>query len=197
MEDQAGKTVRRRRVDAVANRARIIDAATAVFRVSGHQASLEAIARRAGVGIGTLYRHFPSREVLATAVYRHDVDKLVEMATALEDSPDPVSALRTWLRATVEFVATKKGMAAALALSARMPAELTAYSSDRLTDAVGRLLDRATEGNRLGDGVGPQDVLRMLVGLCYEFDMPEWQLKVSLLLDVFVDGLCRSGQIVD
>ncbi len=196
MQDQNARTARRQRADAVANRARVIDAATAVFKISGNQASLEAVARQAGVGIGTLYRHFSSREVLAAAVYRHEVDELVVMADELMAEPDAVLALRKWLHATVDFVAIKKGMSAALALEARMPAELTAYSSNHLTDAVGRLLSRATERSRSHPAIGPRDVLQMLVALCYELDTPEWESKVGVLLDVFVDGLtvdnCRN-----
>lgn len=163
-----------------------------MFRESGQPVSLEAVARQAGVGIGTFYRHFPSREALAAAVYHREVDELVALAGELESDHDPIAALRSWLRATVAFVATKKGMAAALALSARMPADLTAYSSDRLTCAVQRLLGRATEGFPSRADVDAQDVLRVLVALCYEFDAPDWQTKVGTLLDMFVDALCRA-----
>ncbi len=163
-----------------------------MFREGGQPVSLEAVARQAGVGIATFYRHFASREALAAAVYYREVDELVELADRLASDHDPIAALRIWLRATVEFVATKKGMAAALALSARMPADLTAYSSDRLTGAVERLLNGVTKACRSRGDVSAQDVLRVLVALCYEFDAPDWQIKVGLLLDAFVDGLCRE-----
>ncbi len=182
------------RADAAANRERIITAAMSLLADAGPEAGLEAVARRAGVGIATLYRHFPSREALAAAVYHHEVDQLTDLADKLEAHVDPVAALRQWLRATVAFVATKKGMAAALALAVRMPEELTSYSSEQLTRAVGRLLDRAMEGKKPRPGVGSQDLLRMLVALCYEFDFPGWQGKVDLLLDVVVDGLCERAR---
>ena len=95
------------------------------------------MARRAGVGIGTLYRHFPSREALCEAVYRHEVEQLVELARYLEAETAPVEALRRWLQAGVEFMATKKVMAAALAMAAQGSPDLVAYSLDRLTRAVG------------------------------------------------------------
>ena len=99
-------------------------------------ASLEAVARRAGVGIGTLYRHFPTREALFEAVYRREVDELAALAEALNASAEPSEALRRWVKANVEFVATKKGMAAALALAAHNK-DLSAYSFERLSEAGG------------------------------------------------------------
>ena len=92
---------------------------------------------QAGVGIGTLYRHFPTREALFEAVYRREVEQLGELAEQLKGEAAPVEALRRWLRSNVEFVATKKGMVAALALAAHATSELTAYSFERLTKAIG------------------------------------------------------------
>ena len=104
----------------------------------------------AGVGIGTLYRHFPTREALFEAVYRREVEQLGELAEQLMKSEAaPVDALRRWLRSNVEFVATKKGMSAALALAAYRSSELAAYSLDRLTKAVGGLLERAVAAGEI------------------------------------------------
>src|SRR5712672_1116097 len=113
MTDQPALEKRKPRADAIRNRERVLEAAKAVFSQGGPEASLEAVARRAGVGIGTLYRHFPTREALYEAVYRREVEQLVELAKHLETKVAPVEALRHWLRAGVEFMATKKGMAAA------------------------------------------------------------------------------------
>src|SRR5215470_11470439 len=134
MEETALKS-RKLRADAVRNRERVLAAATAVFSAGGADASLEAVAGRAGVGIGTLYRHFPTREALYEAVYQHEVQQLVELASHLETETAPVEALRRWLQAGVEFMATKKGMAAALAMAAQGSPDLVAYSLDRLTRA--------------------------------------------------------------
>ena len=101
----------------------------------------------------------------------------------------PVEALRRWLRANVEFVATKKGMSAALALAVNSTSELTAYSFERLTKAVRRLLDRAVAAGEIRADISPEDLLRALVGMCYLHDQPGWQASVLRLLDVFVDGL--------
>jgi len=189
MPDQSIKTLRKPRADAVRNRERLLEAAKAVFSAGGAEASLEAVARRADVGIGTLYRHFPTREALYEAVYRHEVEQLSELAEQLKGEPEPVEALRQWLRANVEFVATKKGMAAALALAAGPPSELTAFSYDRLTKAVGALLARAAGAGEIRSDIGPGDLLRALVGMCMLHDQPGWQASVVRLLDVFVDGL--------
>jgi AcrR family transcriptional regulator len=189
MADQAAEHARKPRADAVRNRERVLEAAKAVFSAGGADASLEAVARRAGVGIGTLYRHFPTRESLFEAVYRREVQQLGGFAEQLKNEAEPVEALRRWLRSNVEFVATKKGMSAALALAAHKPSELTAYSFDRLTKAVGALLDRAVAAGEIRTDIGPEDVLRALVGMCYMHDQPGWQSTVLRLLDVFVDGL--------
>ena len=191
MDDHADQT-RKPRADAVRNRERVLEAAKLVFSAGGPEASLEAVARRAGVGIGTLYRHFPTREALFEAVYRREVDQLAELARQLADCPAPVAALRRWLHANVEFVATKKGMAVALALAAYGPKDLKAYTSERLTAAVAVLMDRAVATGALRPDIGPGDLLHMLVSLCYGSDAPGWQANVIRLLDVFVDGLSKS-----
>ncbi len=183
------KPSRRPRADSVRNRQRVLEAATAVFSAGGPDASLEAVARRAGVGIGTLYRHFPTREALFEAVYRHEVDQLGELARTLAGQGDPVEALRAWLHANVRLVATKKGMLAALALAAHGPKELYAYSFEHLTRAVGLLLERAVAAGEVRDDITAADLLRALVGMCYMNDQPGWQVNVLRLVDVFVDGL--------
>jgi AcrR family transcriptional regulator len=186
------ETTRKPRADALRNRERVLAAAKAVFSAGGAEASLEAVARRAGVGIGTLYRHFPTREALFEAVYRREVQQLWELADQLKGEAAPVDALRRWLRSNVEFVATKKGMAAALALAVHGASDLHAYAFERLTKAVGTLLDRAVAAGEIRPDVSPEDLLRALVGMCYMHDQPGWQASVLRLLDVFVDGLRLS-----
>src|SRR5438105_10731455 len=109
MAAPSAEPVRRPRSDGVRNRERVLEAAKVVFSAGGSDASLEAVAKRAGVGIGTLYRHFPTREALFEAVYRREVDQLSELAEQLKGATEPVDALRRWLKAYVELVATKKG----------------------------------------------------------------------------------------
>ena len=189
MTDEAGSRRRKPRADAIRNRERVLEAAKAVFSQGGAEAGLEAVARQAGVGIGTLYRHFPTREALYEAVYRREVEQLADLAVQLAAEPHGLPGLRRWLGALVEFVATKKGMAAALALAAHKPPELMAYTSGRLQEAIGTLLRPAAEAGEVRPDIGPEDLLRAVVGLCYLQDGSGWQAQVMRLLDVFLDGL--------
>jgi AcrR family transcriptional regulator len=191
MTHQRAMEKRKPRADAIRNRERVLEAAKAVFSQGGPEASLEAVAKRAGVGIGTLYRHFPTREALYEAVYWREVEQLVDLAKHLETEIDPVEALRRWLRAGLESMATKKGMAAALAMAAHGSSELVAYSLDRLTRAVGQLLQRAAAAGEIRNDIDPEDLLRALVGMCYAHDGTAWQAKVLRLIDVLIDGLRR------
>ena len=188
----SAKPDRRLRADSIRNRERLLKAAAAVFSSGGPDASLEAVAKRAGVGIGTLYRHFPTREALFEAVYRHEVDQIGELAERLAKEEAPLDALRHWLHANVRLVATKKGMLAALALAATGRPELYAYSFDRLTKAVGSLLCRAIKAGEVRSDIKPEELLRALVGMCYMHDKPGWQSSVLHLVDIFVDGLRKS-----
>ncbi|QPC43023.1 TetR/AcrR family transcriptional regulator [Kaustia mangrovi] len=190
MGDHTKKTARKPRSDSIRNRERLLEAAAAVFGAGGPDASLEAVARRAGVGIGTLYRHFPTREALFEAVYRREVDQVSELADRLACEAAPVEALRRWLHANVQLVATKKGMLAALALAAHGPSELYAYSFERLTTAARLLLDRAIEAGEIRSDITPEELLSALVGMCFNmYDKPGWQATVLRLIDIFVDGL--------
>jgi AcrR family transcriptional regulator len=190
MSDIPAKARRKPRSDALRNRERLLRAAAEVFSAGGPDASLEAVAKRAGVGIGTLYRHFPTREALFEAVYRHEVDQLAELAEQLARDAAPVDALRQWLHANVRLVATKKGMFAALAIAAHGPSELYVYSFERLTNAARLLLDRGMAAGEIREDITPEDLLRALVGMCSNmYERPNWQASVLRLIDIFVDGL--------
>jgi len=189
MTQSLAGNARRPRADALRNRERVLEAAKTVFSAGGAEASLEAVARRAGVGIGTLYRHFPTREALYEAVYRREVEQLAELAEQLREEPSPVNALRRWLRSNVEFVATKKGMSAALALAAQGSPALKGYSLQRLSKAAGGLLDRAIAAKEIRSDISAEELIRALVGMCYVSDQSGWQATVLRLLDVFIDGL--------
>jgi AcrR family transcriptional regulator len=189
MATPSAATLRRPRADAIRNRERVLEAAKAVFSAGGPDASLEAVAKRAGVGIGTLYRHFPTREALFEAVYHREVQQLTELAEQLKTEAEPVDALRRWMQSNVEFIATKKGMLAALALVVHGSSELYAHTFERLTKAVRALLERAVAAGEMRADISPEDLLRALIGMCYIHDQPGWQTSVLRLLDVFIDGL--------
>jgi AcrR family transcriptional regulator len=180
---------RKPRVDALRNRDRLLKAAKTVFSAGGPDASLEAVARAAGVGIGTLYRHFPTREALFEAVYRHEVQQLADLAERLKKEAQPIEALRQWMRSIVKFVATKKGMSTALALALAKDSDLVSDSSDRLTRAISLLLEQAVAAGEVRSDVGPEDLLRAIVGMCYTHDQPGWQKNVLRIVDILVDGL--------
>ena len=188
----SAKPARKPRADSIRNRERVLEAAKAVFAEGGPAGSLEAVARRAGVGVGTLYRHFPTRQALFEAVYRREVEQLAELAEQLGTDLPPLEALRWWMRANVEFVATKKGMSAALAVAVHASSDLTAYSMDRLGRALETLLRRAVAAEVVRDDISTEDILRTIVGLCYTHDKPGWQGHVLRLVDVFIDGMRRS-----
>jgi AcrR family transcriptional regulator len=189
MTTEIVKPSRRPRADALRNRDRLVEAATHVFSVGGRQATLDAVARRAGVGIGTLYRHFPTREALFEAVYRREVDQLVALAQQLERQSPPAEALRQWLHANVRLVTTKKGMVEALQLVAHSSTELKAYSFERLTMALALLLDRGVEAGDLRADITAEELLRTVVGIFYADGPPDWQASALRIVDILVDGL--------
>ncbi|SER99779.1 DNA-binding transcriptional regulator, AcrR family [Tranquillimonas rosea] len=182
---------RKTRSDALKNRERLIEAAKDVLGSGGPDASLEAVARRAGVGIGTLYRHFPDREALFHAVFSRELEQLADMAEALDDRDDPVETLRGWLHANVALVETKRGMLGALSVvmteeSKQAYAEL----SNRINAALNRLLSRGVQRGQVRDGVSAEDVLQTMYALCYARPPGQaWRSNVLRLLDIFVDGL--------
>lgn len=192
MDSRPTRRARKPRADAQRNRERLVEAATTVFAAGAPQASLEAVAREAKVGIGTLYRHFPTREALFEAVYRREVDHLGDLAERLAREAPPVEALRRWLHANLRLVATKRGMVEALQLVASGSSELKAYSFERLTRGLGLLLARGVEAGDLRPDITAEDLLRTVVGVFYADSSPGWQDSALRIIDVFVDGLRRG-----
>ena len=195
MSDAVQKPARKPRADSLRNRERLLEAARAVFSAGGPEASLEAVARAAEVGIGTLYRHFPTREVLFQAVYSREVDEMVALADSLAEAPDPVAALRQWMHASIRMVATKRGMLAALSPVLDGKHEFFQSTADRLLAALTGLLGRGVEAGRLRKDITPEELLRAFLGICYMPEQPGWQQTVVRLLDIFVDGLERPERI--
>jgi len=189
MGAEVQKSIRKPRADSIRNRERLMDAAREVFSAGGPGASLEAVAKTAEVGIGTLYRHFPTREALFQAVYGREVDQMVALAAELLEAPDPVEALRSWMHASVRMVATKRGMLTALAPAMDGSKNFFEGIHARLIQAVGDLMQRGIDQGRLRSDLSPEEVMRAFLGICYTREQPGWQETVIRLLDVFVDGL--------
>jgi AcrR family transcriptional regulator len=187
----ADHAVRARRADAQRNRDALLESATAAFTERGVDTSLEDVARRAGVGIGTLYRHFPTREALVEAAYRRGVEQMCDIADTLlaEHEHEPDVALEMWMREFVGYVATKRGLAATLRLAADNYADLFAYVHERIRNAVGSLIDAAAATGRIRSDVEGADLIRALGGICMVSDQAGWQEQARRLVALLMDGL--------
>ena len=177
------------RADARRNRELLLTAAAAVYAERGVDASLEEIARRADVGIGTLYRHFPTRDALNEAVYRHEVERLCDGVDELITANAPDVALAVWMRRFAGYVATKKGMATALKSVLGADSELFAYSRGRIMTAIGALLDNAVAAGAIRDDVDADDLIRAMSGICMATDTSGGSERTARLVDLLVDGM--------
>lgn len=168
----AAEPVRGKRSDAVRNQEQLLDAAAAVFVELGVHAPVRAVAERAGVGMGTLYRHFPTRADLVVAVYRHQVDAAAEAgSTLLRGSRTPAYALHAWVDVFVDFLVTKHGLADVLNSDAEGFAVLHRYFVDRLVPVCAKLLDAAAPD---GSSLTAYSLLRGIGNLCIGGPTPEY-----------------------
>jgi AcrR family transcriptional regulator len=177
------------RADAARNRARLLEVATQALTDNG-EVPLETIAERAGVGIGTLYRHFPHRGALVEAAYRHEVEALCAAAPALLDGGRPaVEALREWMSRFVLYAATKRGLGAALRTEVASDAPMFGETRAAILGALSAMLDAGRADGTLRTDVGPEDVMRTMWAVWLVPDGPAWDAQVRRLLDLVVDGL--------
>jgi AcrR family transcriptional regulator len=179
------------RADARRNRDALLEHAAQAFAVHGTETSLEDIARRANVGIGTLYRHFPSRDALVVATYERGVSLLCEAApTLLAEYPaDPDLALEHWMERYVEYVATKRGLAATLKAAVDRDDQLFVTVRQRINEAMESLLAAAIAAGRLRSDVRSADLIRALGGICMTSDAEDWREQSLRLLALLMDGL--------
>jgi AcrR family transcriptional regulator len=186
--------VRKPRADSARNRKRLIDAAKSAFSEIGADVSLEEIARRAGVGIGTLYRHFPSRQAVLEAVYRQGIEQLVEAGPRLLETLGAGEALHRWMHLFVDYIATKRLIASSLAVAASgPPSELYASSAELIRRAISKLVKRAVASGDIRKDVDPSDLLRAMVGVSYGYSDEGWEASARRLIDILMDGLRRAG----
>ena len=179
------------RADAVRNRELLITTAAAAFAARGAEVPLEDVARQAGVGIGTLYRHFPTRDSLVEAVYRHEVDVLCESADQLLDTLPPDQALQEWMQLFVRHVATKRGMLSVLKPMLSSNATFFAETKGRATAAASKLLDAGVAAGTVRADVDGGDLLRAIGGICMSTDR-ERSDAADRLVGLLIDGL-RHG----
>jgi AcrR family transcriptional regulator len=185
---------RKPRADSARNRQLLIDAAKAGFSEIGLNVSLEEIARRASVGIGTLYRPFPSREAVVEAVYRREVEHLAEAVPQLLETSPAGEALHKWMHLFVDYIATKRMIAPSLGATAGRTSTLYATSAELITRAISTLVKRAVASGDVRKDIDPADLLRALVGVSYGNPNAGWEASARRLIDILMDGLRRKGR---
>jgi len=185
--------VRKPRADARRNREGLLEAAKTAFAEVGAEASLEEIARRAGLGIGTLYRHFPTRDAVVEAVYRREVQQLADAAPRLIESMAPAEALRAWMRLFIDYIAAKRVIAPALKLLVGGGSALYADSGARINEAIALLVERARASGDIRPNAESADLLRALIGFAYVNSAPDWEASARRLIDLLIDGLRSQG----
>ena len=186
------------RVDAQRNIDALLQAAMAVFATSGVDAPVRAIAEKARVGIGTIYRHFPQRSDLIVAVFRREVDACADAATALAAEHEPGEALARWMQRYVDFIAAKRGLATALHSGNPAYETLPAYFQRRLRPALKTLLEAATAAGEVRAGVEPNDLLRAVASLCapaHDGNPAHPRRMVALLVDGLRYGASPPTQL--
>ncbi|HEY3621082.1 MAG TPA: TetR/AcrR family transcriptional regulator [Roseiarcus sp.] len=186
---KASGAARKPRADARRNHDGLLEAAKAAFAEAGAEASLDQIARRAGVGIGTLYRHFPTRDAVVEAVYRREVQQLADAARRLIDSQPPAEALRAWMRLFIDYIAAKKVIAPALKSLVGGGSALYADSGARINEAMELLVKRARASGDIRPSADSADLLRALIGFAYVNAGPDWEASARRLIDLLIDGL--------
>ncbi len=192
IDGRAGQTARRKRADARRNERTLLDAAAAVFVTSGVKAPVRDIAAKAGVGMGTIYRHFPTRADLIVAVYRHQVEACAEAGPALlATGGSPHAALGRWVNLFVDFLVTKHGLAAALQPDNAGFDALHAYFLDRLVPVCAQLLDAAAEAGEIGSDMDAYELMRGIGNLCIGADNdPRYDAR--RMVELLIAGLLHS-----
>ena len=183
---------RKPRMDAQRNRERILEVAKGAFARSGAGTSLDDIAKQAGVGAGTLYRHFPTRDALLEAVYRTEVEKLAAAERKLAQDLSPIEALRAWMLLFVDYIATKQIIAPALNTLVGGPSKVYEASGAQITGAIRALVERAIESGDIRRDLDPLDLLRALIGVSNVACGPDWQQSARRLVDILITG---SGSV--
>jgi len=176
------------RIDAQRNRERILEVAKEAFTRSGADTSLDDIAKQAGVGPGTLYRHFPTREELLVAVYRTEMEKLAAAEQKFAVTMPPIEALRAWLLLFVDAVAAKQIIAPALNALIGDPKKAFEASHAQTWEAIRALVKRAIKSGDIRKDLDPVDLLRALIGVANVASSPDWQPSARRLVDILITG---------
>ena len=186
-------TVRKPRADAQRNRDHLLAVAKATFTRAGIEINLDDIAKQAGLGVGTLYRHFPTRDALVEAVYRAEVERLAAAAARLSLAHAPLEALREWMRLFVDYIGTKNLIAPALNAMVGGPSQLYATSGELVKTAIESLVRRAVESGDIRPDLDPIDLLRALIGVANVSASPDWEASAKRLVDILLLGSKPAG----
>ena len=189
MADVKTTGARKPRSDAERNRAHIIGVAKTVFAEKGQAASLDEIARTAGVGPGTLYRHFPTRDALVEAVYRNETAQLTAAAANLAETQPPLGALREWLLLFVDYITTKQAMSELIHTLATAESDLKSATTAQLAQAVSSLVRSATESGDAALQLEPLDLLRALAGVAKKGGEQDGASAAKGLVDILIAGM--------
>ena len=186
---KSAKPARRKpRADAERNRERILEIAKVAFTRSGANTSLDDVAKQAGIGAGTLYRHFPTRDALLEAVYRAGVERLAAAERELAEALPPIEALRAWMLLFVNYIAAKQLIAPALNTLVGGPSKLFEASSAQIKGAIQALVERAIASGDIHPDLDPLDLLRALVGVSNVASAPNWAQSAKRLLEILIIG---------
>ena len=189
MAAKRSQSVRRKpRTDAQRNRERILEAAKEAFTRAGANASLDDIAKDAGVGAGTLYRHFPTRDALIEAVYRTEVEKLAAAERRFAETMAPIEALRAWMLLFVDYIAAKQIIAPALNTFVGGPSKLYEGSRAQIQGAIDGLVRRAIKSGNIRKDLDPFDLLRALIGVSNVASSPDWPQSAKRLVEILITG---------
>jgi AcrR family transcriptional regulator len=189
MPKKLSQTARRKtRTDAQRNRECILEVAKEAFARFGANTSLDDIAKKAGVGAGTLYRHFPTRDALLEAVYHTEVDKLAAAERELSAKLPPVEALRAWMLLFVDYIAAKHIIDPALNTIVGGPSRMYEASRTQITGAIDALVKRAIKSGDIRKDLDPFDLLRALIGVSNVASGPDWQQSARRLVEILITG---------
>jgi AcrR family transcriptional regulator len=188
LKEQSQPVSRKPRADAQRNRERILEIAKESFTRSGADVSLDEVAKQAGVGAGTLYRHFPTRDALLEAVYRTEVEKLAAAEREFTRTMPPIEALRAWMLLFVDYIATKQIIAPALNTLVGGPSKVFAATGDQVKGAIRALVSRAIESGDIRSDLDPLDLLRALIGVSNVASAPDWQQSAKRLVQILITG---------
>jgi len=184
--------VRKPRADAERNRLRLLKTAKAAFAEKGPGASLDEIAKTAGVGPGTLYRHFPTRDALVLAVYQNEIEHLLAAAESLAAKQPPMTALRDWLLLFVDYLGTKHGMHEVMSSMDYQASDAYSSSSTKLKQAGARLVHAFVESRGIQLDLEPLDLLRALAGVASANAGPNGQQAARSMVDILIGGIKNS-----